>query len=81
MEYKVLYDNGALSANEQRGLHSNINKICSEVGITPRKFQERDVTKEQIDTLMNGGTIFFDLNQNYKVCYLGIEHFSLIEYF
>ena len=81
MEYKVLIDNGGLSANEQNGLHSNIRKICSDLVITPRKFKERDVTKEQSDTLMNGGTIFFDSHQNYKVCCFEIEHFSLMKYF
>ena len=81
MEYKVLIDNGALSAYEQNGLHSNIRKICSDLVITPRKFKERDVTKEQSDTLMNGGTIFFDSHQNYKVCCFEIEHFSLMKYF
>ena len=75
LEYKVLIDNGGLSANEQNGLHSNIRKICSELGITPRKFKEMDVTKEQSDTLMNGGPIFFDSHQNHKVCYLEIENF------
>merc|ERR1712179_9952 len=65
-EYGILIDNGPLSSHEKSDLHPNINKICSDVGVPPRKFRKITVTEKQSDILLNGGPIFLNSDQNFK---------------
>ena len=48
-KYKVLIDYGPLTESEKDGLHDDIKSQCQ--GITPRKYKEQEITKDQNDNL------------------------------